>query len=82
MGVLSPLPRVDHKVTESRAGRGHHLLYPWFNRSGLNNRHQNPFRGVVAENNVGMLVLRHGEDAEFTQKKAQMSSIDQKVKSM
>lgn len=59
MGVLSPLPRVDHKVAEAGACRSYGLCFPGFNRSGLDDGHQNSFRRVIAENNVRVLALSH-----------------------
>ena len=59
MGVLPPFPRVDHEVAESGTCRSQGLSSPGFDRRGLNNRHQNSFRRVVAENNVRVLVIGH-----------------------
>lgn len=59
MGVLTPLPRVDHEVAEAGARRCQGLRFPGFYRGGLDDGHQNSLRGVVAENNVRVLVVRH-----------------------
>lgn len=59
MGVLTPLPRVDHEVAEAGARRRQGLRFPGFYRGGLDDGHQNSLRRVVAENNVRVLVVRH-----------------------
>lgn len=66
MGVLPPFPRVDHEVAETGARRRQSLCFPRFDRGGLDDRHQNSFRRVAAENNMWVLVIRHC--ASVTQK--------------
>lgn len=59
MGVLPPFPRVDHEFAKTRACRRQGLRFPGLDRRGFDDRNQNPFGGVVAENNVRVLVICH-----------------------
>lgn len=65
MGVLPPFPRIDHKVAETGARRRQGLGFPGFDRSGLDDGHQNSFRRVVAENHLRMLVVSHRMDVKI-----------------
>jgi len=64
VGVLPPLPRVDHEVAETGTRRRHGLHFPRFDRRGLNNGHQDSFGRVFEENNVRVLVVRHRVDVK------------------
>lgn len=59
MGVLPPFPRVHHEVAEAGACRCQNFRFPGFDRSGLDDGHQNSFGRVVAENNMRGLVISH-----------------------
>lgn len=59
VGVLPPFPRVDHEFAKTRACRRQGLRFPGLDRRGFDDRHQNPFGRVVAENNVRVLVICH-----------------------
>lgn len=75
VGVLPPLPWVDHEVAETRAGRRHVLRVRGLDRGGFDDGHQNSFWRVVAKNNLGMLAVGHCIDAripEFSVKAGQM----------
>lgn len=67
VGVLSPFPRVDHEVTEAWARWHQSVCFLGLDRGRLDNRNQNPFRGIVAENYPGMFRICHRVILENTQ---------------
>lgn len=59
VGVLAPLPRVNHEVAEAGTGRRHVFGLPWFDGGGLDDGHQDSLGRVVAEDNTRVLIVSH-----------------------